>query len=240
VKVFLIYRCGAADAQRVGRHLSIALRYLYTAIHDELINICLVDVPSCFVALPDTPMKNFFDRTTPSLQEENVRFRDFFIFISIFLAVILGTLFFVRPSFTLIGAVSRGGRVIAIDYSEDPQNRIIFSTPITYLNGITKPPDISYGLADVSKARSLTDYQHMSLNEQEWQFVDQWRQRWCQTAPKFRKIQPQSGEPFYTVALRCADSNLSDSNVKIFTVPVAQLPEAIRTIIGQVSNRRYG
>jgi len=184
-------------------------------------------------------MRNLFSRTIPSIEEENAFFRSFLIGSGLLLLVVLAAVFFIRPTFTLAGAVSRGDSLIAIDFSHDPQHRVVISRPFTSSNGSPKPAVMSYGLANVAMAHSPTEYQHIALTTQQWQMVNHWRHAWCQTTPNLRKVASPSRESWYAVAFRCADSGLTETNVKLFTVPLDQMPDAVRTLLLQIANNRY-
>ncbi len=133
--------------------------------------------------------------------------------------------------FSIESTISRANRIIAIDASDNPLYRWVFTTPTEYTvvsdtggRAHHEPAHISYGTAWTLSARQQDDTVYTDLTDDEWQIIEQWRKTWCQGAPSLRPV--QNDEASYIVALRC-----SGYNATTFHVPSDQMPAAIATIL---------
>jgi hypothetical protein len=133
--------------------------------------------------------------------------------------------------FSIQSTISRGNRVVAIDTSDTPLYRWVFSTPSDYTwvseKGalpVHEPAHISYGTGWTRPRPHVSDSVYTSLAAEEWETVEQWRKSWCREAPKFRPI-PED-KPFHTVALRCHGYNATT-----FRLLKDELPIEIATLL---------
>ncbi len=127
--------------------------------------------------------------------------------------------------------------MIAIDASDRPLYRWVFTTPEDY-TAVTDagaiahhdPAQVSYGTGWTNPSPEHSDTVYTELTDDEWQRVEQWRTTWCYAAPALRK--PTKDEVFYIVALRC-----SGYTATTFRVPHDQLPTDIATLLRRASAR---
>ena len=164
-----------------------------------------------------------------------------FIFLPLLMVACIAASSFLSPSarrrgFTIEDTISRANRVIAIDRSDKPLYRWVFTTPedytaVTDAGAIAKhdPAQVSYGMGWTNPSPEHSDTVYTDLTDDEWQRVEQWQQTWCQAAPALRPL--KQDERFYIVALRCY-------KVITFRVPQDQLPADIAVLLHRVSEQR--
>jgi hypothetical protein len=148
--------------------------------------------------------------------------------------------FLYRPTseyrgFTIEETISRANRVIAIDKSDNPSYRWVFTTPEDYIRvGDTgaipqhDPAQISYGTGWTEPPQMWSNSKYTNLSNEEWQRVDSWRKDWCQNPPVLKPL--KQGDTYYVVALRCRGYNAST-----FQVPKDQLTTEIVELLERSS-----
>jgi hypothetical protein len=141
-----------------------------------------------------------------------------------------------KPQFRLEDAVTRGGSLVAVDYSGDSRNRIVFSTEHSAwrvnVGYETQPPHASFGRARTIEAGAY-DYTRTSLSADQWHAIERWKDEACQ-----RSHPPpldMGNHPFYRVAFRCG----SYTNVKVVQYRLDDLPVTIQQLIHLVSGNRF-
>jgi hypothetical protein len=141
-----------------------------------------------------------------------------------------------KPQYRLEDAVTRGLSVIAIDYSLDPANRMVFqnesSAWVVNDGYVTEPPKVSFGPARVA-GRSSYEYTYTQFSPDQWHAVEQWRTDACQ---QLQSRPPTTGATaVYSVAFRCG----SYTNIKIVRYTLDELPVTIQRLIHRASADRF-